>query len=80
MTGTCPSPGYLTNIGWRLGGEKKSVVGYSVSCPAGGAQAFPDGIEEGHLSDDEGEGGEETDKKKKLKKKKKKVIKICTCC
>lgn len=44
-----------------------------VSCPAGGAHAFPHGIEEGHLSDDEGEGEGEKDKKKKKLKKKKKV-------
>lgn len=53
------------------------------SCPAGGAKAFPDGMEEGHLSDDEGEGEEEKDKKKKKKlkkKKKKKVILQCEKC
>lgn len=49
-----------------------------LSCQPGGAQAFPDGIEEGHLSDDEREAGEEKEKKKKLKKKKeKKVILLC---
>ena len=45
-----------------------------ISCSAGGAEVFPDDVEEGHLSDDEREGEEETDKKKKKMKKKKKVI------
>lgn len=49
------------------------VICNLVSYPAGGAEAFPDVIEEGHLSDDEGEGGNESDKKKKKLKKKKKV-------
>lgn len=41
------------------------------SCLAGGMQACSDATLEGHLSDDEGEGGSETgNKKKKLKKKK----------
>lgn len=45
------------------------------SCQASGAEELPYCIEEGHLSDDEGEGGEEKDKKKKkLKKKKSKVM------
>lgn len=45
----------------------------NVSCPAEGAAAFPHGLEDGCLSDDEGDGGEEKDKKKKKLKKKKKV-------
>lgn len=57
--------------------------GNDASRPAGGANAFTDGIEDGQLSDDEGEGGqEEKDKKKmkKLTKKKEKVIMGCTSC
>lgn len=47
---------------------------YDDFCPLGGARPFPYGIEDGHLSDDEGEGGKEKDKQKKLKKKKKKKV------
>lgn len=44
-----------------------------IPCQTGEAQAFPDGTKEGHLSDDEGDGGEERGRTKMLKKKKKKV-------
>lgn len=65
-----------------VGGLQKCCFGCNyVSCPAGGTQALTEGIEDGHLSDDEGEGGEDKDKKKKkLKKKKKKVAMLCACC
>lgn len=49
-----------------------------ISCQPGVAEALPDGIEEGNLSDDEREGGEEKEKKKKLKKKKKVILLCCT--
>lgn len=45
-----------------------------VSCSAGGAEAFPYGVEDGHLSDDEEGRDKVKEKKKKLKKKKKEVI------
>lgn len=60
----------------RRGSEKCHGCNY-VSCPAGGILGC---IEEGNISDDEGEGGKEKErKKKKLKKKKKKVITVCVC-
>lgn len=45
-------------------------------CPAGAAEAFPDPVEDGNISDDEEEEGEAKDKKKQLKKKKKKKKKV----
>lgn len=51
---------------------------YSTLWPTGGAKASCDGIEEGNISDDEGEGGKEAKKeKRKMLTKKKKVAVSC---
>lgn len=62
--------------GGRGQGTFRWCGGNGASSPTGGAKAFADAIEEGHLSDDEGEGENHKKKKKKkmLKKKKEKVL------
>lgn len=66
QTGTSTS----TSDIWA-GGVKSAELGWNL-CQTGGARSAPDDLEDGHLSDDEGEDGPKEKKMKKKDKSKKK--------